>query len=75
MFVNMKAASVIFSFIRCFSDAKLTGAKSYFMPRSQEDKLHFQLKAFRFYQDDRNSVSTSPERCARIYTVYTTPDY
>ncbi|XP_041822243.1 zona pellucida sperm-binding protein 3-like [Chelmon rostratus] len=40
----------------CLSDAKLTGAKSYFMQRSQEDKLHFQLKAFRFHQDHRNSV-------------------
>uniref|UniRef100_A0A672FMA9 Zona pellucida sperm-binding protein 3 n=1 Tax=Salarias fasciatus TaxID=181472 RepID=A0A672FMA9_SALFA len=30
----------------CFADAKLTGAKSYFLPRGQEDKLQFQLKAF-----------------------------
>ncbi|XP_010738843.3 zona pellucida sperm-binding protein 3 [Larimichthys crocea] len=40
----------------CFSDSKLTGAKSYFMQRSQEDKLHIQLKAFRFHQDHRNSL-------------------
>nr|XP_046238214.1 zona pellucida sperm-binding protein 3-like [Scatophagus argus] len=40
----------------CLSDAKLTGAKSYFMQRSQEDKLHFQLKAFRFHQDHSNSL-------------------
>ncbi|KAM9836037.1 zona pellucida sperm-binding protein 3-like [Aulostomus maculatus] len=40
----------------CLSDGKLTGAKSYFMQRSQEDKLRFQLKAFRFHQDDRNSL-------------------
>ncbi|MEQ2270394.1 hypothetical protein XENORESO_016182, partial [Xenotaenia resolanae] len=39
----------------CLTDAKLTGAQSYFLPRSQEDKLHFQLKAFKFKQDDRNS--------------------
>uniref|UniRef100_A0A8C5H860 Zona pellucida sperm-binding protein 3 n=1 Tax=Gouania willdenowi TaxID=441366 RepID=A0A8C5H860_GOUWI len=39
----------------CFTDAKLTGAKSYFMQRSQEDKLHFQLKAFRFFHDDAKS--------------------
>ncbi|XP_008280136.1 zona pellucida sperm-binding protein 3-like [Stegastes partitus] len=48
-----------YSFINnhgCLTDAKLTGAKSYFMPRSQEDKLHFQLKAFRFHEDDRNSL-------------------
>ncbi|XP_012712720.2 zona pellucida sperm-binding protein 3 [Fundulus heteroclitus] len=36
----------------CLTDAKLTGAQSYFMPRSEEDKLHFQLKAFKFKQDD-----------------------
>uniref|UniRef100_A0A8C4GYY9 Zona pellucida sperm-binding protein 3 n=1 Tax=Dicentrarchus labrax TaxID=13489 RepID=A0A8C4GYY9_DICLA len=46
----------------CLNDAKLTGAKSYFMQRSQEDKLHFQLKAFRFHQDHRNSVSTASTR-------------
>ncbi|KAM7365332.1 hypothetical protein PAMP_016267 [Pampus punctatissimus] len=40
----------------CLTDAKLTGAKSYFMQRSQEDKLNFQLKAFRFHQDHRNSL-------------------
>ncbi|XP_030265200.1 zona pellucida sperm-binding protein 3-like isoform X2 [Sparus aurata] len=48
-----------YPFIRnhgCLSDAKLTGAKSYFMQRSQEDKLNFQLKAFRFHQDHRNSL-------------------
>lgn len=38
----------------CLSDSMLTGSKSFFLPRSQEDKLHFQLKAFKFYQDDRN---------------------
>ncbi|XP_069022460.1 zona pellucida sperm-binding protein 3-like [Embiotoca jacksoni] len=40
----------------CLTDAKLTGAKSYFMPWTREDKLHFQLKAFRFHQDDSNSL-------------------
>uniref|UniRef100_A0A668A9H5 Zona pellucida sperm-binding protein 3 n=1 Tax=Myripristis murdjan TaxID=586833 RepID=A0A668A9H5_9TELE len=40
----------------CLTDAKLTGAKSYFMQRSQEDKLQFQLKAFRFKQDRRTSL-------------------
>ncbi|KAF3706305.1 Zona pellucida sperm-binding protein 3 [Channa argus] len=39
----------------CLTNAKLTGAKSYFMQRSQEDKLQFQLKAFKFHQDPRNS--------------------
>ncbi|KAM9328440.1 zona pellucida sperm-binding protein 3-like [Pholidichthys leucotaenia] len=40
----------------CLTDAKLTGAKSYFMQRSQEDKLHFQLKSFMFHLDDRKSI-------------------
>ncbi|KAK2880341.1 hypothetical protein Q8A73_023039 [Channa argus] len=40
----------------CLTNAKLTGAKSYFMQRSQEDKLQFQLKAFKFHQDPRNSL-------------------
>ncbi|CAK6962496.1 zona pellucida sperm-binding protein 3-like [Scomber scombrus] len=40
----------------CLTDAKMTGAKSYFMQRSREDKLHFQLKAFKFHQDHRNSL-------------------
>ncbi|XP_070711812.1 zona pellucida sperm-binding protein 3-like [Pempheris klunzingeri] len=40
----------------CLTDAKLTGAKSYFMQRSQEDKLQFQLKSFRFHHDHRNSL-------------------
>uniref|UniRef100_A0A3Q2GKI3 Zona pellucida sperm-binding protein 3 n=1 Tax=Cyprinodon variegatus TaxID=28743 RepID=A0A3Q2GKI3_CYPVA len=42
----------------CLTDAKLTGAQSYFLPRREEDKLHFQLKGFRFKEDDRNSVTT-----------------
>ncbi|CAJ1086913.1 zona pellucida sperm-binding protein 3-like [Xyrichtys novacula] len=52
-------SELIYPFISnhgCLSDAKLTGAKSYFMQRSQEDKLHFQLKAFKFHQDQRNSL-------------------
>ncbi|KAM6892888.1 LOW QUALITY PROTEIN: zona pellucida sperm-binding protein 3-like [Lycodopsis pacificus] len=47
-----------YPFIRnhgCLSDAKMTGAKSYFMQRRREDKLHFQLKAFSFPRDHRNS--------------------
>ncbi|KAL6115433.1 uncharacterized protein ACO6RY_00279 [Pungitius sinensis] len=48
-----------YSFINnhgCLSDTEVTGAKSYFMPRSQEDKLHFQLEAFRFPNNQRNSL-------------------
>ncbi|XP_061571700.1 zona pellucida sperm-binding protein 3-like [Cololabis saira] len=40
----------------CLTDAKLTGAQSYFTQRSQEDKLRFQLKTFKFHEDDRNSL-------------------
>ncbi|CAB1417217.1 unnamed protein product [Pleuronectes platessa] len=40
----------------CLTDAKLTGAKSYFMQRSREDKLHFLLKAFRFQRDHSCSI-------------------
>ncbi|XP_034469013.1 zona pellucida sperm-binding protein 3-like [Hippoglossus hippoglossus] len=40
----------------CLTDAKLTGAKSYFMQRSREDKLHFLLKAFRFKQNHNGSL-------------------
>ncbi|KAM4602176.1 zona pellucida sperm-binding protein 3-like [Polymixia lowei] len=40
----------------CLTDAKVSGAKSYFMQRTEEDKLQFQLKAFRFQQDDRASI-------------------
>ncbi|XP_034409235.1 zona pellucida sperm-binding protein 3-like [Cyclopterus lumpus] len=40
----------------CLSDAKLTGAKSYFMQRSQEDTLNFQLRAFRFNHEHKHSL-------------------
>lgn len=57
--------------IRCLTDPKLTaGAKSYFMQRSQEDKLNFLLKAFRFHQDHRNSVSTASARCVFAHFIY-----
>lgn len=61
VFMNMNPVPV-FCHIRCLTDAKLTGAKSYFMQRRQEDKLHLMLKAFRFHQDHRNSVSTASAR-------------
>ncbi|XDV41928.1 hypothetical protein PO909_010703 [Leuciscus waleckii] len=44
-----------YSFIEnngCLVDAKLTGSTSSFMPRTQGDKLGFQLEAFRFQQAD-----------------------
>uniref|UniRef100_A0A9J8AWL6 Zona pellucida sperm-binding protein 3 n=1 Tax=Cyprinus carpio carpio TaxID=630221 RepID=A0A9J8AWL6_CYPCA len=42
-----------YSFIEnngCLVDAKLTGSRSHFMPRTQGDKLRFQLETFRFHQ-------------------------
>ncbi|XP_070813920.1 zona pellucida sperm-binding protein 3-like [Chaetodon trifascialis] len=53
----------------CLRDAKLTGAKSYFMQRSQEDKLHFQLKAFRFHQDQRNSLFITCRLKATVVSI------
>ncbi|TRZ00177.1 hypothetical protein DNTS_032256 [Danionella cerebrum] len=35
----------------CMVDAKLTNSQSMFMPRMQDDKLHFQLEAFRFKEE------------------------
>ncbi|XP_024149962.1 zona pellucida sperm-binding protein 3 [Oryzias melastigma] len=39
----------------CLIDAKQTGEQSYFMQRLQENKLHFQLKTFRFNKDQSNN--------------------
>uniref|UniRef100_H3CH89 Zona pellucida sperm-binding protein 3 n=1 Tax=Tetraodon nigroviridis TaxID=99883 RepID=H3CH89_TETNG len=41
----------------CLNDSKQTGAKSVFLQRSQEDKLQFQLKAFRFHQNQPGNNS------------------
>ncbi|KAK7878230.1 hypothetical protein WMY93_034371, partial [Mugilogobius chulae] len=43
----------------CFMDSKLTGAKSFFLQRIQEDKLHFILQTFRFRQQLGNSMYIS----------------
>ncbi|XP_067274665.1 zona pellucida sperm-binding protein 3-like [Pseudorasbora parva] len=61
----------------CLVDAKLTGSTSSFMRRIHNDKLQFQLEAFRFHQADSGlvyitcalkavmaSTSTSPENKA-----------
>ncbi|XP_056619655.1 zona pellucida sperm-binding protein 3-like [Triplophysa dalaica] len=48
-----------YSFIEnygCMVDAKLTGSPSHFMQRVQNDKLQFQLEAFRFQQTGSGSV-------------------
>lgn len=41
----------LFFYPRCLVDPKLTGSSSRFMPRTQIDKLQFQLEAFRFQQE------------------------
>ncbi|XP_029931287.1 zona pellucida sperm-binding protein 3-like [Myripristis murdjan] len=40
----------------CLVDAKLTGSRSQFLPRSQDDKLQIQLEAFRFQQQSSDSI-------------------
>ncbi|XP_072241432.1 zona pellucida sperm-binding protein 3-like [Leuresthes tenuis] len=35
----------------CLFDSQLTGSSSQFLPRSQDDKLQFEVEAFRFEQD------------------------
>ncbi len=42
-------------------DAKATASSSRFMPRSQEDKIQFQLEAFMFQEGDSPSVRTMSE--------------
>ncbi|KAK2883726.1 hypothetical protein Q8A67_017363 [Cirrhinus molitorella] len=62
-----------YSFIEnhgCMVDAKLTGSTSSFMRRVQNDKLHFQLEAFRFQQDDSGLVYIT---CALKAVMASTP--
>ncbi|KAI7811060.1 zona pellucida sperm-binding protein 3-like [Triplophysa rosa] len=52
-------AATVYTFIEnsgCMTDAKLTGSRSTFMPRIQEDKLQFQIEAFRFKQDHSGTI-------------------
>nr|XP_055049951.1 zona pellucida sperm-binding protein 3-like [Misgurnus anguillicaudatus] len=48
-----------YSFIEnngCLVDAKITGSSSHFLSRTQNDKLQFQLEAFRFQQENSGLV-------------------
>ena len=38
-------------------DSRLTNSRSQFLSRVQDDKLQFQLDAFRFAQETRSAVS------------------
>ncbi|XP_051951690.1 zona pellucida sperm-binding protein 3-like [Xyrauchen texanus] len=40
----------------CLMDGKLTGSKSRFLPRIQNDKLQMQLDAFKFQQEKRTEI-------------------
>ncbi|XP_062410640.1 zona pellucida sperm-binding protein 3-like [Sardina pilchardus] len=43
----------------CMMDSFLTGSSSQFLPRLQNDKLRFQLDAFRFHQEERSELYIS----------------
>ncbi|XP_076144110.1 zona pellucida sperm-binding protein 3-like [Alosa pseudoharengus] len=48
-----------YSFIEnhgCLVDAKLTGSRSRFLPSAQDDKLRFELEAFRFAQGHGDNI-------------------
>ncbi|XP_044050268.1 zona pellucida sperm-binding protein 3-like [Siniperca chuatsi] len=40
----------------CLFDSQLTGSASRFLPRSQDDRLQFEVEAFRFQQDDSGVI-------------------
>ncbi|XP_070686552.1 zona pellucida sperm-binding protein 3-like [Pempheris klunzingeri] len=40
----------------CLFDSQLTGSSSQFLPRSQDDRLQFQVEAFRFLQDNSGVI-------------------
>ncbi|KAK1887398.1 Zona pellucida sperm-binding protein 3 [Dissostichus eleginoides] len=40
----------------CLFDSQLTDSSSQFLPRSNEDRLQFQVEAFKFQQDERGVV-------------------
>ena len=47
----------VFPSCRCLVDARITGSDSKFMPRTAENKLQFQLEAFRFQNAESGLVS------------------
>uniref|UniRef100_UPI0037E931B3 zona pellucida sperm-binding protein 3-like n=1 Tax=Semicossyphus pulcher TaxID=241346 RepID=UPI0037E931B3 len=40
----------------CLADSQLPGSKSHFLPRTQDDKLHLVMDAFRFHNEDRGQL-------------------
>uniref|UniRef100_A0A665U642 Zona pellucida sperm-binding protein 3 n=1 Tax=Echeneis naucrates TaxID=173247 RepID=A0A665U642_ECHNA len=53
----------------CLFDSQLTGSSSRFLPRSQDDRLQFEVEAFRFQQDNSGLYIT----CSVRATPATTP--
>ncbi|KAI2668784.1 Zona pellucida sperm-binding protein 3 [Labeo rohita] len=54
-----REAANMYTFIEnsgCMTDAKLTNSRSRFMSRIQDDKLQFQIEAFRFKQDSQGMI-------------------
>lgn len=49
----------LFLLLRCLTDAKLTGGRSYFRDRTRDDALQFQLQVFKFPWDPRTAVIKS----------------
>uniref|UniRef100_A0A672LI41 ZP domain-containing protein n=1 Tax=Sinocyclocheilus grahami TaxID=75366 RepID=A0A672LI41_SINGR len=48
--------ALLTTILRCMMDAKLTESRSRFMSRIQDDKLQFQIEAFRFEQDSSGMI-------------------
>lgn len=46
--------------LRCLADSFLTNSSSHFLPREHENKLRFQIDAFRFYREPNNQVAAGP---------------
>ncbi|XP_074533891.1 zona pellucida sperm-binding protein 3-like [Halichoeres trimaculatus] len=40
----------------CLFDSQITGSSSRFLPRTQDDRLQFELEAFRFQQDNSGNI-------------------
>ncbi|KAK5931346.1 hypothetical protein CgunFtcFv8_027503 [Champsocephalus gunnari] len=49
----------------CFVDSQLPGSRSQFLARTQDDKLHMSIDAFRFYNEDRGELYIT----CRLYAV------
>ncbi|KAI7799469.1 egg envelope glycoprotein ZP3 [Triplophysa rosa] len=72
--VRAAAVAIACHYPRCMVDAKLTGSPSQFMRRVQNDKLQFQLEAFRFQQTGSGSVYVTCALKAVIASALTNPE-